>query len=90
MENKAVKMKLKKGDDVVVITGKNRGAQGQVSKVNPTNNTVVVAGVNQVKKATKANPQTGEEGGIITKEMPIHASNVMRVGADGKPTRKKA
>lgn len=87
---KPVKMKLKKGDEVVVIAGKNRGVHGQVAKVNPAKNTVVVSGVNVVKKATKPNPQTGEEGGMITKELPINASNVMRIGADGKPTRKKA
>ena len=87
---KPVKMKLKKGDEVLVITGKDRGKRGQVTKVSPSTNRVVVAGINLVKKATKPNPQTGEEGGMITKELPINASNVMRVGADGKPTRKKA
>lgn len=87
---KPVKMKLKKGDEVVVITGKDRGKRGQILKVSPANNRVVVAGINMIKKATKANPQTGAEGGIVTKEASIHASNVMLVDpANQKPTRKR-
>ncbi|MCE1228700.1 MAG: 50S ribosomal protein L24 [Firmicutes bacterium] len=87
---KPVKMKLKKGDDVLVIAGKDRGKRGQVVKVSPTTNRVVVEGVNVVKKATKPNPQTGAEGGMIAKESPIHASNVMLVDkATQKPTRKR-
>ncbi|MCE1172930.1 MAG: hypothetical protein LWW84_16700, partial [Azovibrio sp.] len=57
--------------------------------VSPATNRVVVAGVNVIKKATKADRQTGEGGGIISKEAPIHASNVMLVGPDGKPSRKR-
>jgi large subunit ribosomal protein L24 len=87
---KPVKMKLKKGDEVVVITGKDRGKRGQITKVSPANNRVVVAGINMIKKATKPNPQTGAEGGIVTKEASIHASNVMLVDpATQKPTRKR-
>ena len=87
---KPVKMKLKKGDEVLVITGKDRGKRGQILKVSPSTNRVVVAGVNVIKKATKPNPQTGAEGGMVTKEASIHASNVMRVdAATQKPTRKR-
>jgi len=56
----------------------------------PTTNSVVVAGLNLIKKAVKPNPQTGQEGGIITKEAPIHASNVMLIDpSTQKPTRKR-
>jgi large subunit ribosomal protein L24 len=89
--DKPVKMKLKKGDEVVVITGKDKGKRGQVSKVNPANNRVLVAGVNIIKKATKPNQQTGEGGGIIQKEATIHASNVALVDAKTqKATRKRS
>ena len=89
--DKPVKMKLKKGDAVVVIAGKEKGKQGQIAKVSPATNKVVISGLNLVKKATKANQQTGEGGGIVTKEAPIHASNVMLVDAKTqKPTRKRA
>jgi large subunit ribosomal protein L24 len=88
--DKPVKMKLKKGDNVVVITGKDKGKQGQVAKVSPATNKVVVTGLNMIKKATKPNQQTGEGGGIISKEAPIHASNVMLVDPKTqKPTRKR-
>jgi len=87
---KPVKMKLKKGDEVLIIAGKDRGKLGQILKVSPTTNRVVVAGINVIKKATKPNPQTGVEGGIVTKEAPIHASNVMLVDpATQKATRKR-
>ena len=89
--DKPVKMKLKKGDAVVVIAGKEKGKQGEIAKVSPANNKVLVSGLNLVKKATKPNQQTGEGGGIVTKEAPIHASNVMLVDAKTqKPTRKRA
>ena len=68
--------RLKKGDEVIVIAGKDKGKRGSVSKV-LANGRVVVDGINLVKKHVKANPMTGEQGGIITKEAPIHASNVM-------------
>ncbi len=85
----AMKMKLKKGDQVVVIAGKDKGKVGLISKVNPSSNRVLVAGINLIKKATKANQQTGEEGGMISKEATIHASNVMMLDpATNKPTRK--
>ncbi len=89
--DKPTKMKLKKGDEVVVIAGKEKGKRGQIAKVQPATNKVVVAGLNLIKKATKPNQQTGEGGGIITKEAPIHASNVMLIDpTTQKPTRKRA
>jgi large subunit ribosomal protein L24 len=90
MDTKPTKMKLKKGDSVIVIAGKDKGKTGEIQKVSPTTNKVLVAGVNIIKKATKPNPQTGQEGGIISKEAPIHASNVMFFDAkSGKGTRKR-
>ena len=89
--DKTVKMKLKKGDTIVVIAGKEKGKQGQIAKVSPATNKVVVGGLNMIKKATKPNQQTGEGGGLISKEAPIHASNVMLVDAKTqKPTRKRS
>jgi len=88
--DKPVKMKLKKGDEVVVIAGKDKGKRGQVSKVSPANNRVLVTGVNMVKKATKPNQQTGEGGGIVQKEASLHASNVALVDPKTqKATRKR-
>ena len=69
--------KIRKGDDVVVSTGKDSGKRGTVLKVLPEVGKVVVENVNLVKKHTKPNPQRGISGGIIEKEMPIDASNVM-------------
>ena len=88
--DKPTKMKLKKGDDVVVIAGKEKGKRGQIAKVQPATNKVVITGLNLIKKATKPNQQTGEGGGIISKEAPIHASNVMLVDPKTqKATRKR-
>ncbi|MDR1841631.1 MAG: 50S ribosomal protein L24 [Holophagales bacterium] len=84
------KLKLKKGDEVMVITGRDKGARGQISHVNPVAGRVVVAGVNVRKKAVRPNPQTGEEGGFIEKEASIHVSNVMLIDpVTNKPTRKR-
>jgi large subunit ribosomal protein L24 len=69
--------KIRKGDDVVVTTGKDSGKRGTVLKVLPEADKVVVENVNLVKKHTKPNPQRGVSGGIVEKEMAIHASNVM-------------
>ncbi len=86
----ATKMKLKKGDQIVVIAGKDKGKTGLITKVNPATNRVLVGGINMIKKATKPNQQTGEGGGIIEKEAPIHASNVMLLDPKtGKGTRKR-
>lgn len=67
--------RLKKGDEVIIIAGKDKGKKGTVSKL-IDDSRVVVDGVNLVKKHTKSNPMTGAQGGIVTKEMPIHVSNV--------------
>ena len=67
--------KLKQGDEVIVISGKNKGAIGVLSKLFD-NGKVLVSGVNLVKKHQKGNPNSGIAGGIIDKEMPVHISNV--------------
>lgn len=67
--------KIKKGDDVVVRTGKDKGKSGRVLKVFK-NNKVLVEAINQVKKSQKPNPNAGIEGGISLKEMPIDISNI--------------
>jgi large subunit ribosomal protein L24 len=69
--------KIRKGDDVVVMVGKDSGKRGNVLKVLPEVDKLVVENVNIVKKHTKPNPQAGVAGGIVEKEMPIHMSNVM-------------
>jgi len=69
--------KIRKGDDVVVMTGKDRGKRGTVLRVLPEVDRLVVENVNIVKKHTKPNPQRGIGGGIVEKEMPIDISNVM-------------
>lgn len=71
------KLKVKKGDKVKVITGKSKGKVGDVIKVLPTENRVIVSGVNLVKKHTK--PTQTSEGGIVQKELPIHVSNVSHI-----------
>lgn len=78
-------MKIKKGDLVQVMTGKNRGKQGKVVKVLPETNRVIVEGVNLLKKHERPTANN-QQGGITEKEHPIHASNVMYV-ENGKPTR---
>jgi large subunit ribosomal protein L24 len=82
----ANKLKIKKGDEVLVIAGKDKGKKGAVLKVIPEERRVVVAGVNKVKRHTKPGRQGA--GGIIEKELPLHASNVMLVDPkSGKGTR---
>ena len=68
--------KIKQGDEVAVLIGKDKGRRGTVLEV-LDNNKVLVEGINVVKKHTKANPNAGVEGGIIDKTMPIDISNVM-------------
>ena len=77
--------KIKKGDEVIVITGKDKGKRGTVVKVFDDDR-LVVENVNMVKRHTKPNPNRGVAGGIVEKEMPIHASNV----AHFNPVTKKA
>ena len=78
-------MKLKKGDTVVVIAGKDKGQEGEVVQVLPTANKVIVNGVNTAKKHSKPR-KSNQQGGIIDRDMPVDASNVMLVHK-GKPTR---
>lgn len=66
---------LKKNDQVVVITGKDKGKKGRILKMMPKGNSVIIEGVNMVKRHTK--PQKEQDGGIIEKEAPINISNVM-------------
>ncbi|MGQ0839168.1 50S ribosomal protein L24 [Actinokineospora sp.] len=81
-------MKVKKGDTVVVIAGKDKGAKGKVIQAYPTRNKVLVEGVNRVKKHTRIsqNQRGAQSGGIVTQEAPIHVSNVMVV-SEGKAVR---
>ena len=68
--------RIRKGDQIVVISGKDKGRQGTVLKV-VDDERVLVETINMVKKHTRPNPMRGVEGGIVEKEMPIHVSNVM-------------
>ena len=80
-------LKVKKGDRVQVLQGKDRGKQGIILKVLPTERKVIVEGVNTVHRHTKARTATAP-GGIIQKDMPIDASNVAVISpGDGRPTR---
>ena len=80
-------MNIKKGDNVLVLTGKDAGKKGKVIRVLPRNNKVVVEGLNKVKKHQKPS-RTVPQGGILNIEAPINASNVMLVcGKCNKPTR---
>lgn len=69
--------KIRKGDEVIVIAGKDKGKRGTVLSVVAKGDKLLVEGINLAKKHVRANPNTGERGGIITKTMPIHRSNVM-------------
>ena len=82
-------MKVHKGDTVLVISGKDKGAKGKVIQAYPDRNRVLVEGVNRIKKhtANSANERGASSGGIVTQEAAIHVSNVMVVDSDGKPTR---
>jgi large subunit ribosomal protein L24 len=78
--------KIKKGDRVVVLAGKDKGKQGAVTQVLPKENRVLVQGVNLVQRHTKPT-QAEPQGGIKTKEAALHVSNVALVDSNGKPTR---
>lgn len=81
------KLKIKKGDQVIVLTGKDKGAKGEVLSVNPEEGRVVVQGVNVVKKHRKPT-QLNPQGGIENVEKAVHVSNVALVDPkEGKPTR---
>ncbi|GAB2659452.1 50S ribosomal protein L24 [Gordonia jinhuaensis] len=82
-------MKVHKGDTVIVIAGKDKGAKGKVIEAYPRDERVLVEGVNRIKKHTAAsqNERGASSGGIVTQEAPIHVSNVMVVDSEGNPTR---
>jgi len=82
-------MKVKKGDTVVVIAGKDRGLKGKVIAAYPKLDKVLVEGVNRVKKHTRirTTQRGAKTGGIVTQEAAIHVSNVMVVDTDGRATR---
>ena len=77
--------KIRKGDKVVVLSGRDKGRTGEVIEVRPNDARALVRGINMVKRHQKQTAQ--QEGGIISKEAPIHLSNVAYLGKDGKPTR---
>ena len=77
--------KIRKGDKVVMLTGRDKGRTGEVFEVRPTDNKALVRGVNLVKRHQKQTQ--AQEGGIISKEAPVQLSNIAYVGKDGKPTR---
>ena len=82
----SAKLKIKKGDKVIVTTGKDKGKQGEVIRTIPSENRAVVRGVNVAKRHQKQT--AAQEGGIVSKELPIHVSNLaLRDPKDGKPTR---
>jgi large subunit ribosomal protein L24 len=80
-------LKIRRDDEVVVISGKDKGKTGRVLRVDPAKQRVFVEGLNIVKRHQRPN-QMGQQGGVIEKEGPIHVSNVALVDPkDGKPTR---
>lgn len=81
-----MKLKIKKGDQVQVISGNDRGTTGRVLGVYPNDMTVLVEGVNIRHKHQKPS-QNNQKGGIVDKEMPINYSNVLLIDSDRKPTR---
>lgn len=81
-------MTIRKGDNVEVISGKDKGKRGKVIRSVPEKNRVVVEGINKIKKASRPTQRNPQSGGIIEMEAPIHVSNVMVVcGSCGKATR---
>ena len=78
--------KIRSGDTVVVLAGKDKGRTGRVTKVMPKEERVLVEGVNMVQRHTKAS-QADPQGGIKSKEASLHISNVAHTDANGKPTR---
>jgi large subunit ribosomal protein L24 len=84
----ASKMKVRRDDQVLVTSGKDRGKTGRVLRVDPKNERVYVEGLNIVKRHMRPRPGTTDPGGVVEKEGPIHVSNVMLLDpTDNKPTR---
>lgn len=81
------KLKVRKGDTVQIISGKDKGVKGKVIKTFPDTDRVIVEGVNRVKRHTKAGQGQNKAGGIIVQEASVHVSNVMVVDSTGKATR---
>jgi len=78
--------KIKKGDKVIVLAGRDKGRTGEVVEVRPADNRALVRGINMVKRHQRQTAQ--QEGGIISKELPVHLSNIALADPkDGKPTR---
>jgi large subunit ribosomal protein L24 len=77
--------KIRKGDRVIVLSGRDKGRTGEVFEVRPAEGRALVRGVNMVKRHQKQSQN--QEGGIISKEAPVHLSKIAIVGKDGKPTR---
>jgi large subunit ribosomal protein L24 len=69
-------LKIKKNDEIVVLTGRDKGRRGEVTRVMKDGERLMVAGINMVKKHVRANPNAGERGGIVDQEAPIKVSNV--------------
>ena len=87
-EGPRLKSHVRKGDTVVVLSGKDRGKQGKVLRVNPSKGTAIVERVNLGKKHTRANPQKNVKGGILERETPIKISKLQVVCPScGEPTR---
>jgi large subunit ribosomal protein L24 len=82
-------VKVRKGDTVIVIAGKDKGAKGKVIQAYPETGRILVEGVNRIKKHTRVsrNQRGAQAGGIVTQEASIDVSNVMVVDSDGKPAR---
>ncbi len=79
---------IRKSDNVIVTTGKDRGKRGRVLRVVAEKNRLIVEGVNMIKRHTRANPQRQIKGGVVEREASLHASNVQLVCPEcGKPTR---
>jgi large subunit ribosomal protein L24 len=71
------RVRVKKGDQVVVVSGKDKGKRGRVIRVSPAESKVLVEGVNMIKRHTRPIPQRNIKGGIVEREAPVHLSNVM-------------
>lgn len=83
-----VKIKIKKGDEVLVIAGRDRGARGKVMKMLPSQGRAIVERINMVKRHTRPNPQKQVQGGVLEREAPIELSNLMVICPEsGNPTR---
>ena len=82
------KIKIKRQDQVLVISGRDRGARGKVMRVFPSKGTAIVEGINIIKRHTKPNPQRQVQGGVVEREAPIHIDKLMLICPEsGKPTR---